>query len=378
MNTGFLQSVRVLIRLRPARRLQRDYLFSLLAAILLAFLLGSGIMRLSGFDPVRAYRALLQGSLGAPRAVANTLAKTATLSLTGLAMSVAAKAGMFNVGGEGQLYLGAMAAAVVGARLAAAPSWLVVALSLAAALLAGSLYALFPAWLKVKWQVNEVITTIMLNSAAIYLCSFLANGPLKTGERGIATGTDSIAAGAGFTPLVRLSNLNTGVFFAAAAAFFVWYLMSRSVTGFEMKLTGENSRFARYGGIPASKLMLWSMAISGAVCGLVGMLEVFGLHKRFLVTVSNEFYFDGMLVAMIMRYNPFGTILMSFFFAMLNIGSKSMELSAGVSSELILIVQSIIIFFMAAEGGIRRVLRQKAALRKARREAARSGKEAKS
>ena len=377
MNTGFLQSVRVLIRLRPAQRLQRDYLISLLAAIFLAFLLGFGIMRLSGFDPVKAYLALLQGALGTQRAIANTLAKTATLCLTGLAMSVAAKAGMFNVGGEGQLYLGAMAAAVVGARLPAAPPWLVVTLSLVAALLAGSLYALFPAWLKVKWHVNEVITTIMLNSAAIYLCSFLANGPLKTNQRGIATGTDSIAAGAGFTPLVRLSNLNTGVFIAAAAAFFIWYLMSRSVTGFEMKLTGENDRFARYGGIPAGKLMLWSMAISGAVCGLVGMLEVFGLHKRFLVTVSNEFYFDGMLVAMIMRYNPFGTILMSFFFAMLNIGGKSMELSAGVSSELILVIQSIIIFFMAAEGGIRRALRQKATLRKARRKAAGNGREAK-
>ena len=96
--------------------------------------------------------------------------------------------------------------------------------------------------------------------------------------------------------------------------------------------------------------MLWAMVFSGAICGLVGMLEVFGLHKRFLTTVSNEFYFDGMLVAMIMRYSPFGVIVMSFFFAVLSIGSKSMELSAGVSSELILIVQSIIIFFMAGGG----------------------------
>ena len=119
--------------------------------------------------------------------------------------------------------------------------------------------------------------------------------------------------------------------------------------------------------------MLWAMVFSGAICGLVGMLEVFGLHKRFLTTVSNEFYFDGMLVAMIMRYSPFGVILMSFFFAVLSIGSKSMELSAGVSSELILIVQSIIIFFMAAEGGIRKSLSDRAALRRARAEGRRKG-----
>ncbi|MEG2316945.1 MAG: hypothetical protein RSC91_12035, partial [Clostridia bacterium] len=103
---------------------------------------------------------------------------------------------------------------------------------------------------------------------------------------------------------------------------------------------------------------------------LVGMLEVFGLHKRFITTVSNEFYFDGMLVAMIMRYHPFGVIVMSFFFAILSIGSKSMELSAGVSSELMLIVQSVIIFFMAAEGGIRKTLANRAVVRRARRAAA--------
>lgn len=174
---------------------------------------------------------------------------------------------------------------------------------------------------------------------------------------------------AAFTPLIKLSNLTTGVFYAAVVALAVWYVMSRSSVGFEMKLTGENDRFARYGGIRTGRLMLWAMVFSGAICGLVGMLEVFGLHKRFLTTVSNEFYFDGMLVAMIVRYSPLGVILMSFFFAVLSIGSKTMELNAGVSSELILIVQSVIIFFMAAEGGIRRSLHERAALKRARAEA---------
>lgn len=348
----FVQSLRALLRLKPAQKLTRDYLLSLLLAVALALLAGAGIMLLCGHDPVQGYAALLNGALGKPRAVGNTLAKTVTLAMTGLAMSLAAKAGVFNVGGEGQLYLGAMAAAVVGAQ-AKGPAWLVVALSLLAAMAAGGLYALLPGWLKVRWKVDEVITTIMLNSVAIYFCSYLANGPLKTAERGIATGTDSIMKEAAFTPLIKLSNLTTGVFYAAVVALLVWYIMTRSSTGFEMKLTGENDRFAKYGGISIGKLMLWSMVLSGAICGLVGMLEVFGLHKRFLTTVSNEFYFDGMLVAMIMRYNPLGVILMSFFFAILSIGGKTMELTAGISSELILIVQSIIIFFMAAESGVR-------------------------
>ena len=373
MNNSFTQSIRALFRLKPSQRLNRDYLVSLFTAVLLAFLVGAGIMLLTGHDPLQGYAALFQGALGKPRALGNTLAKTVTLCLTGLAMSVAAKAGVFNVGGEGQLYMGAMAAAVVGAQVTGVPAWMVTVLSLLAAMLAGGLYALLPGALKVRWKVDEVITTIMLNSVAIYFCSYLANGPLKTAERGIATGTDSILKAAAFTPLIKLSNLTTGVFYAAVVALLVWYLMSRSSIGFEMRLTGENDRFARYGGVHTGKLMLWSMVLSGAICGLVGMLEVFGLHKRFLTTVSIEFYFDGMLVAMIMRYNPFGVILMSFFFAILNIGSKSMELSAGVSSELVLIVQSIIIFFMAAEGGIRKTLTERAVVRRARAKAGREG-----
>jgi len=370
---GLMQSIRALLRLKPAQKITRDYLVSLFIAVALAVLVGAGIMMITGHDPIQSYTALINGALGKPRAVGNTLAKTITLCLTGLAMSLAAKAGVFNVGGEGQLFLGAMAAAVVGARVEG-PVWLVVALSLLAAMAAGGLYALLPGWLKVKWKVDEVITTIMLNSVAIYFCSYLANGPLKTAERGIATGTDSIMKEAAFTPLIKLSNLTSGAFYAAVVVLIVWYIMTRSSVGFEMKLTGENDTFARYGGISTGKLMLWSMVFSGAICGMVGMLEVFGLHKRFITTVSNEFYFDGMLVAMIMRYNPFGVVLMSFFFAILSIGGKSMELSAGVPSELILIVQSIIIFFMAAESGIRTAIGNWTSVRKAR---LRAGKEEK-
>ena len=140
---GLMQSIRALVRLKPSQKMTRDYLFSLVIAIVLALLAGAGIMLLTGHDPVQCYTALINGALGKPRAVGNTLAKTITLCLTGLAMSIAAKAGVFNVGGEGQLFLGAMAAAVVGAR-AQGPAWLVVILSLLAAMAAGGLYALLP------------------------------------------------------------------------------------------------------------------------------------------------------------------------------------------------------------------------------------------
>lgn len=348
------------------RKERLQYLLSLTVSVLLALVLGGVLMAATGHDPLEGYGALITGAFGSPRGIGNTLAKSATLCLTGLATAVAAQAGIFNVGGEGQLYLGAIASAYVGSRLAGVPAWIGVPLCLLAAMLAGGLYAWIPAVLKVKLKVNEVITTIMMNSAAIYFCSYLANGPLKTTDKGISAGTDAVDPSFMFGRLIKLSNLTESIFYAAVIALLVWYVMTKTTAGFEMKLTGQNERFARFSGIKAGKLAVWSMVASGAICGLVGMFEIFGLHKRFVESVSNEFYFDGMLVAMIMRYKPLGIILMSLFFGALKVGGTAMESKVGISSELIIIVQSIIIFFMAAEQGITASI----AARRARRKAA--------
>ena len=168
------------------RKERLQYLLSLTVSVLLALVLGGVLMAATGHDPLEGYGALITGAFGSPRGIGNTLAKSATLCLTGLATAVAAQAGIFNVGGEGQLYLGAIASAYVGSRLAGVPAWIGVPLCLLAAMLAGGLYAWIPAVLKVKLKVNEVITTIMMNSAAIYFCSYLANGPLKTTDKGIS------------------------------------------------------------------------------------------------------------------------------------------------------------------------------------------------
>ena len=346
-----IQTIWELVTFRRVLKNNGGYMLSLAISIALALLVGAGIMLASGHDPIEGYGAMLSGALGSQRAIGDTLAKSATLCLTGLATAVAAQAGIFNVGGEGQLYFGAMASALLGSALTGVPAVIAVPLCLMAGMMAGGIWALIPAWLKVRLNVNEVITTIMLNSVAIYFCAFLSNGPLKTSEQGIASGTAKIDANFGFVRVINLSNLTTSIFLSLATALLVWYLMKRTTAGYEMKLTGENERFAYYMGIPTAKLMLIGMAISGAICGLVGMFEVFGLHKRFIDSVSNEFYYDGMLVAMIMRYRPTGIILMSFFFGILKVGGTGME-QTGIPSETILIVQSIIIFFMAAERGI--------------------------
>ena len=336
---------------RDALKIENSYLITLMTGIVFALLFGAVIMMVLGYNPIEGYGAMLSEALGSQRAIGNTFAKTATLCLTGLATAVAAQAGMFNVGGEGQLYLGAMASALLGSALTGVPALIAVPLCLLVAMAAGGLWALIPAWLKVRMNINEIITTIMLNSVAIYFCAFLSNGPFKTAERGIASGTTKIDESFAFGRIINLSNLTTSIFLSIVIALLVWYLMKRTTTGFDMKLTGENERFAYYSGIPTAKLMIAAMVISGAICGLVGMFEVFGIHRRFIDSVSNDFFFDGMLLAMIMRYQPMGIIFMSFFFGIMKIGGTGME-QIGIPSETILIVQLIIIFFMAAQRGI--------------------------
>ncbi len=334
----------------------RLYLISLSASILIALAIGAVLMAVTGFDPVEGYGAMFKGAFGSMRVFGNTVTKAVCLCLTGLAMSVAAKAGMFNVGGEGQLFLGGLAATMTGVWLSALPVIIVLPLAFLSAMTVGGFYALVPAWLKVKIKVSEVITTIMLNSVAIYVCAWLVNsgGPLITSSKSVKAGTDAISPGLAFSQLIPRSNLSTALFYSAVIAFLCWYFMEKTSVGLEMKVTGENERFSFFAGLKKDRIMIMSMVASGAICGLVGMFEVYGYQKRFLPSISNEFYYDGMLVAMITNYSPVGIILMSFFFAIIAIGSSSMEMNVGISGEIADIIFSVIIFLMAAEGGITR------------------------
>lgn len=344
----------------------KSYLLSLTLSIVAALLIGAVLMMITGYNPIAGYGAMLKGAFGSSRVFGNTVTKMITLCLTGLATAVGAKAGMFNVGGEGQLYLGAIAATMVGVWLHGLPLLLAMLLAFFAAIVVGGFYAWIPAVLKVKLGISEVITTIMLNSMAIYFCSYLSNGPLKTGDKGVLGGTDAIPEAFRFIQLIGRSNLSMALLYGAVIALFCWYLMEKTSLGLEMKVTGENPRFAFFSGLKTDKIMIWSMVLSGAICGLVGMFEVYGYQYRFLETISDEFFFDGMLVAMIMNYSPVGIILMSFFFAVIDIGASAMELSTGISGELSDIIFAIIIFLMAAEGGISKAISQKRMQRQAR------------
>lgn len=331
-----------------------EYIGSLLFAILLALLLGAFIMIFNGKNPIEGYMALLHGALGSKYLIATTLAKTVPLILTGLAIAVSFRSGIFNIGGEGQLYLGAFASAYVGFTFTDLPVFVGIILAIIASALVGGFYAYIPAILKVKYNIDEVITTIMFNSIAMLFTNYLVNYPFQASQ-GKMGGTDMIAEAFKFPKLVPMSKLNTSIFYTIIISIFIYYLIKKTSYGYNFKIVGENSIFSKYSGIDNKKYMIFAMVISGALCGIAGAFEVYGTHYRFLQNISKGMAFDGMLVALIVKNNPIGIILMSIFFAVLKTGSNAMEMNTGVPSELILVIQSVIILFIAGENGFKEI-----------------------
>lgn len=334
------------------KRIDPGYLISLLLSVVLAFVIGAVILAIAGFSPGKAYLAMLNGAFSSARHIGDLLEYAMVLCLCGLACVLGARVGIFNVGGEGQLLLGAIAACQVGVWLDGLTPWLVLPLAALAAMAAGGLYALIPGVLKVKVKVNEVITTIMLNTVAASFCQYLAKGPWKNANKNMVAATEQLNARYWFGGLIGGSNLSTAILAAAVLALVIWYVMQKTSRGYEMKLTGQNERFARFIGIRTDRLVLVCMLLSGALCGLVGMFRVYGAEHLFRDSISRDYYFEGLMVAMIARYQPLAVVFLSLFFAALKIGAQGMELAAGVPNQIYLIIQTVVIFLMAAESGL--------------------------
>lgn len=334
------------------KRIDPGYLISLLLSVVLAFVIGAVILAIAGFSPGKAYLAMLNGAFSSARHIGDLLEYAMVLCLCGLACVLGARVGIFNVGGEGQLLLGAIAACQVGVWLDGLTPWLVLPLAALAAMAAGGLYALIPGVLKVKVKVNEVITTIMLNTVAASFCQYLAKGPWKNANKNMVAATEQLNARYWFGGLISGSNLSTAILAAAVLALVIWYVMQKTSRGYEMKLTGQNERFARFIGIRTDRLVLVCMLLSGALCGLVGMFRVYGAEHLFRDSISRDYYFEGLMVAMIARYQPLAVVFLSLFFAALKIGAQGMELAAGVPNQIYLIIQTVVIFLMAAESGL--------------------------
>lgn len=340
-----------------ARRIWRSASVPL-GSVLLALLIGAVILIVSGASPLDAYLALLRGSFGDSTALGRTLEKATPLVFSGLAVAFAFKAGLFNIGAQGQLLFGAVTAAAIGFTIEGLPPLIHAPLALLGGALAGALFGAVPGVLKTFTGAHEVITTIMLNYVAINITDYLANGPFKDPSPGnIVARTPAIEASA---RIPAIAHIPLGFFIAVLMAVFVWWLLWRTTIGYEIRTVGLNPSAAKYAGMRVSATIILTMALSGLLAGMGGAVETQGVVGRFQPGFNVGLGFDGITIALLGKTHPLGVIPAALLVGAMRAGSSLMQFDAHVASEIIDVILAIILFFVAADMIIRWILRTRA------------------
>jgi ABC-type uncharacterized transport system permease subunit len=338
------------------------------AAVLLAFVVGSVIIVVSevlvgrAFDPVlplTAYSSLLLGSLGGLNAFVDTMVAATPLILGGLSVGLGFKAGLFNIGAQGQFLIGALAAAAVGAAVADLPAPAAITIAVMAGAIAAAAYGFLPGLFKAWRGAHEVVTTIMLNFIAAGIIAYLVAGPLLA--EGFAFARTGPIGNAALPDLPGTRNLHLGIFLAVAAVPAIWWLLWRSTLGFEIRTVGANPSAARYAGMRPAFLTILTMSLCGMLAGLAGVVEILGVSGFINTSYGTSVGFDSIAVALLGRAHPVGILFAAILFGAMRAGAPEMQLDAHIPVEIIDVLQAVILFFLAADIIVRRLLRLRAA-----------------
>lgn len=321
-----------------------------IAPLAIAVVAAGIVLAVAGHSPAEVYQLLLVESFGGTRRIAATLAAATPLILTGLATAVAFRAGVFNVGVEGCVYVGGLAAAYVGFTFIQLPSPVLIPLALLAGLVVGSMWMLVPGVLKARLEVDEVVTTLMLNFIAISFTVYLVNGPLLA--PGSANSATPMIVDAGRLPrLMPPSTLNIGFLIAVALLLLYWLWGNRTALGFETRVAGMNARFATASGIDVPSLVIKMMLLSGAIGGLAGAIHAQGSVGRFVAGFSPGYGFTGIAVALLGRGNALGMFLAAILFGALATSGATIQLFSDVPIEIVNILQGMVMIFAVARFG---------------------------
>ncbi|GAC1367706.1 MAG: hypothetical protein NVSMB44_33670 [Ktedonobacteraceae bacterium] len=344
-------------------------------AVLLALLVGGIIILVTAagspldrfFTVLAAYQYLVLGSFGSWQSISYTLVVATALIFTGLAVSTAYRAGLFNIGAAGQLTVGAMTAGVIGLRLTGWPGWLLVPTMIIASALAGALYGGIVGLLKAWRGAHEVVTCIMLNWIAFYVADALVDGPLKApnlSQQSLPLPTQatlpSVSAlynqtlGTFLPPIATPTayTVDVSIFLALIALVIYWFLTSRTTFGYELRVIGQNVKAARYAGIPVQRNIIYAMALAGAFAGLAGSLRLMGQAPNQLIATSfalDTTGFDAIGVALLGRTTAAGVLISSLLFGGLTQAAPNMQLFAHIPADLIYIVQALVLFSITIE-----------------------------
>lgn len=316
-------------------------------ALGVSLLVGAVVVYVSGGNPLSAYAALFDGALGSGRSIGRTLQNATPLILTGLAVAFPFRAGLFNIGGEGQFFLGAVVAAWLGVAVVA-PFGLGVIAAVTAAAGVGGILAGVAGWLKARYGAHEVITTIMLNFIAINVAYMLLTNTLGAGTT--LPGSEEIPATNRVPPIAEgLGAAHWGLLVALMAAVVAYIILWWTPIGFEVRVVGQQTEAAGYAGISVSRNTVLTMLIGGSFAGLAGAVEVLGTYGRMTVPFVTELGFTGIGVALLGKNHPLGCVLGGLVFGALAAGGQNMQLSTGISLKLVLLLTGVLLLFVTVE-----------------------------
>lgn len=333
---------------KPATHFQA--VMSVMVPLALAFAGAAVLLALAGHNPIEVYGLLIVESFGNSRRIASTLAAATPLMLTGLATAVAFRAGAFNVGVEGCIYVGGLSAAFVGFTFIGQPAAILLPSALLAGLVAGSAWMFIPGVLKARLDVDEVVTTLMLNFIAISFTAYLVNGPLLA-PGAANSATPVVDAAARLPRLMPPSTLNAGFVIAIVLLVLYWLWGKRTALGFETRLAGLNPRFARASGIDVPGLIIKMMLLSGAIGGLAGAVHAVGNVGRFVTGFSPGYGFTGIAVALLGRGSALGIFLAAILFGALSSAGSTIQLFSDVPIEIVDVLQGMVMIFAVARFG---------------------------
>ncbi|MEG1525099.1 MAG: ABC transporter permease [Clostridia bacterium] len=337
-------------------RRSTDGIFVVLLTLLLSFAVCSLLLLMYKADLGTAYAAMLRGAWGTKYNLAETLSKAAPLLLVALGFAIAAQSGMFNIGGEGQMYAGALGASLVALNMPAeTPRVVAIILIMVVGMLFGMLWALPVAYFKTKFGISEIVMTVMLNEVAAGIVSYLVSVPMKDPQTPMHH-TPMFEENFQMPILIKSTKLHLGILVAILCVFVVWFFINKTTSGYCLKAVGLSSKAASYAGMPVASIMIVSMMISGGFGGLAGAFEATGLHHRLIESVTGNYGYTAIVVAHLGKRNPFYIAVAAFIFASLTAGADAMQRAVGTPSMLSSLIQGVTVFFwIMSEYAVKRV-----------------------
>ena len=323
-------------------------------AVLGALLIGAVFIALAGISPVSAYAALLKGAFGSLSGFGITMQKTVPLIFAGLGVAFAFRCGLFNIGGEGQLHMGALLGGWLALTFTNLPALIMLPAVFISSFIGGAIWGAIPGLLRARWKMSEIITTILLNYVGFWFVSFLLHGPLQE-SRGYYPQSE-ILPQASWLPIIwPAARVHIGIVLALLTAAAVYVVMWRTTIGYQIRAVGSNPQAAEYSGIPVVRSMVLAMMVSGGLMGLAGAAEIFGVQHRLSDFFSPGYGFDGIAVALLGYTHPLGVVLAAVFFGGLRTGFNAIQRTEGLPLALAQVVQGLTLILVVASVALPRL-----------------------